>query len=47
VLALDAAEIDADLGLEAIVDTVEVMLQQHVFGGNGGIRLKFEDPVAV
>ena len=47
VVALDAAEIDADLGLEHRVDAVEVVFQQDVFGRDGGVRLQLEDPVAV
>ncbi len=47
VLALDLAQIDADLGLEPRVDAVEIVLEQHVFGGNGRIRLELIDEMPI
>src|SRR5208282_589120 len=48
VVALDAAQIDGDLGLKRRVHRLaEVMPQQHVFGGNGRVGLELEHPVAV
>ena len=48
VAALDAAQIDRDflfkLGINRLA---EVMPQQHVFGGNGGVGLELEHPMAV
>ena len=47
-IALDAAQIDRDLGFEHGVDRLpEVMTQQHVFGGNGRVSLELEHPMAV
>ncbi len=48
VLALDAAQIDGDLGFEGGIDRLAAeMPQQHVFGWDGGIGLELEHPVAV
>ncbi len=48
VLALDAAQIIADAGFEHRVDRLaEVMPQQDIFGGNGGVGFKLEQPMAV
>ncbi len=46
-LALDAAQIDPEPGLERRVDAVEIVLEQDVLGRNGGVGLQIEDPVAV
>ncbi len=41
--ALDAAQIDADLGFERGIDRLaEIMTQQHIFGRNGGVGLQLE-----
>ena len=46
--ALDAPQIDGDLGFEFGVDRLaEIVPQQHVFGRDGGVGLKLEHPVAV
>ena len=48
VIALDAAQIDRDLGFKRGIDRLaEIMPQQHVFGGNGGVGFEFEHPMAV
>ena len=46
-LTLDRAQIDADLRLQGRVDAGQKMLQQHVFGRDGGVGLQLEQPVAV
>ena len=47
-VALDAAQIDGDLGFQRGVDRLaEIMPQQHVFGRNGGVGLELEHPMAV
>ena len=46
--ALDAAQIDGDLGFQHRVDRLaEIMAQQHIFGGNRRIGFELEDPMAV
>ena len=46
--ALDAAQIDGDLGFERGIDRLaEIVPQQHVFGRNGGVGLELEQPMAV
>ena len=47
VLALDLAQIRHDLGLQLLVDLVEVMHQHDVFGGDRRIGLKGKDPVTI
>ena len=48
VLALDAAQVDADLALQLqVVRLAEIVAQQHVFGRDGGVGLQLEHPVAV
>ena len=47
-LALDAAQIDADLALQLeVVRLAEIVAQQDVFRRDGGVGLQLEDPVAV
>ena len=47
-VALDAAQIDGDFGLELGVDRLaEIMAQQHIFGRDGRVGLELEHPVAV
>ena len=46
-LGLAGAQIDGDLVLERLVDLVEEMLEEHVVGGNRGIGLELEHPVAI
>ena len=46
-LALDRAQIDADLRLQRRVDAVEEVLQQHIFGRDRRVRLQLEDEMAV
>ena len=41
------AQIDADLRFQRRIDAVEEMLQQHVFGRDGGVGLQLEHPVPV
>src|SRR5260370_22979153 len=46
--ALRALEVGGDLRLDAErVALAEVMLQQHVFGRNGGVGFELEQPMAV
>ena len=46
--ALDAAQIDGDLGFERGIDRLgEIVPQQHVFGRDGGVGLELEHPMAV
>ena len=45
--ALDRAQIHGDLALQVRVHAVEEMLQQHVFGRDGGVGLELEHPVPV
>ena len=46
--ALDAAQIDGDLGFQLGVNGLaEIMAQQDIFGGNGGVGFKLEYPMAV
>ena len=46
--ALDAAQIDGDLGFERGIDRLaEIVPQQHVFGRDGGVGLELEQPMAV
>ena len=45
--ALDAAEVEADPLFEGRVDTVEEMLEQHVFRRDRGVGLELEHPVSV
>ena len=48
VRALDAAQIDRDLGFERGIDRLaEIMPQQHIFGRNGGVGFELEHPMAV
>ena len=48
VFALDAAQIDRDLGFERGINRLaEVMPQQHIFGRNGGVGFELEHPMAV
>jgi hypothetical protein len=47
VRALDGAQVGADLLLQLRLDTVEEVLQQHVFGRNGGVGFQLEHPVPV
>jgi hypothetical protein len=48
VIALDAAQIDRDLSLQLGIERLaEIVPQQHVFGGNGGVGLELEHPMAV
>ena len=44
---LGGAQIVADLALQIGVDPVQKMLEQHVFGRDGRVRLKLEHPVPV
>src|SRR6185312_14776403 len=47
-VALDAAEIDADLALQLRIDRLAaIMPQQDVFGRNSGIGFQFVAPVAI
>ena len=45
--ALDAPQINPDFSLQAGIYPIEIVLQQHVFGRNGGIRLQLEHPMPV
>ena len=46
--ALDAAQIDGDLGFQRGIDRLgEIMAQQHVFGRDRGVGLELEHPMAV
>ena len=46
--ALRPPQIDRDLALQLGIDRLaEIVAQQHVFGGNGGVGLELEAPVAV
>ena len=48
VIALDAAQIDADLAFEFEVGRLgQIMHQQHIFCRNRGIGFQLIDPVAV
>ncbi len=48
VRALDAAQIDGDLGFERGIDRLaQIVPQQHVFGRDGGVGLELEHPMAV
>ncbi len=47
VLALDRAQVRGDARLERRIDLVEIVLQQHIFGRNGGVGLELEHPVAI
>ena len=44
---LQAAQIDRDLRLEGRVDLAQEVLQDDVFGGDGGVGLELEHPVSV
>ena len=46
-LALDITQIDRDLLLQRLVDLIQVMLQEHIFGWNRAISLKLERPMTV
>ncbi len=46
-LALDTAEVVADLTLQLRVGAVEEMHQQHEFGRDRGVGLKLEHPMPV
>ena len=46
-LALHRADIVRQLGLEFRLLLTQVPVHEYVFGGNGGIRLKLEDEMAV
>ncbi len=47
-VALDAAQIDRDLGLELTCDRlVEIMTQQDVFRRDGGVGFQLEHPVPI
>ena len=47
-IALDAAQVDRDLGFERGVDRLgQIMPQQHVFGRDGRIRFELEHPMSV
>ena len=47
-LALDAAQIIADAGFERRIDGLaEIVPQQNIFGGNGGVGFELEQPMAV
>jgi hypothetical protein len=47
-LALDAAQVARDLGLEReVLRFAAEMAEQHVFGGDGGVGFELETPVAV
>ena len=46
--ALDAAQVDGDLGLQLGIDGLgEIVAQQHIFGRDGRVRFEFEHEVAV
>ena len=48
VLALDAAQVDADLALQLqVFRLAQVVVEQHVFGRDGGVGLQLEHPVPV
>ncbi len=47
VLALASTQIDADLRLQLLVDAVEKMFQQDVFGGDRRVGFELEQPMAV
>ena len=45
---LAAAQVGGDFGFHRGIDRLaEIMAQQDVFGGDGGVGFEFEDPVAV
>ncbi len=47
-LALDAAQIDADLALQLQVGRLaKIMDEQHIFRRDGGVGFQLEDPVAI
>ncbi len=46
-LALDRAKVMGERLLLALVDLVEIVLQQDVLGGDGGVRLQLEHPMPV
>ena len=47
-IALDAAQIGRDLGLEHGIDRLaKIMAQQHVFRRYGRVRFELEDPMSV
>jgi hypothetical protein len=47
ILALDRAQIARQIPLQGIVDLIEIMLQEDVFGRDGGVGLELVDPVPV
>ena len=47
VVGLAPPQIDGDLVVDRLVDLAEEMAEQHIFRGNGRIRLEFEAPMAV
>ncbi len=47
VRTLDAAEIDADLGLQGRINSIEEMLKQHILGRDSCVRFQLEHPVSV
>ena len=44
---LNRAQMNADAPFQLRVPPVEVVLQEHVFGRDGGVRLQLEHPVPV
>ena len=46
-VALDRAQIVGKLALHHIVDVAEIMVEQNVFGRDGGIRLQLVGPVPI
>ena len=42
VLGLNGAKIDGELGFQRVVGLAEKMIQQNVFGGDGGVGLKLK-----
>ena len=48
VVALDAAQIDADLALQReVIGFAQVVTQEDVFGRNGRVGFEFEHPVPI
>ena len=48
VVALDAGQIGPDLPLQfEVIRLAQIVLQQHIFGRDGGVGLKLEHPMAI
>ena len=46
-LPLGGAQVRRQLAFDGVVDVTEKVIEQDVFGGDGGVGLEFERPMAI